>query len=116
MNRFAIAAAVALSLGFVTSGKADAQIVYGYTVPGAGGVYSNRSIYTPGAVQTYNSFYSPFTGTVLGQTYYSNMFGQTYSRGYGYNPYSGLGYNYGLYQPNWFVPPGGYYNYGYRRW
>lgn len=116
MKRFVIAAAVVFSLGFVSSEKADAQIVYGYTVPGGGGIYSNRSIYAPGAVQTYNSFYSPFNGTIVKQSYYSDMFGQTYSRGYAYNPWTGLGYNYRAYQPNWFVPPVGYYNYGFRRW
>ena len=78
MKRFILAAAVAASLGFVSPGKADAQIVYGYTAPGPGGFYTNRSAYAPGAVQTYNSFYSPFNGTVQKQSYYSDAFGQTY--------------------------------------
>jgi len=116
MKRFVIAAAVAVSLGFVSTEKADAQIVYGYRAPAGGGIVTNRAAYVPGAYQTYNSYYSPFTGVVQKQAYYSDMFGQTYTRGYGYNPWTGLGYNYQFYQPNYFTPSFGGYNYGFRRW
>jgi len=116
MKRFGITAAVVLSLGFVSTGKADAQITYGYTAPANGGIVSSQSYYVPGAVKTYNSFYNPYTGAVQNQVYSSNMYGQTYSRGYGYNPWNGAGYNYRLYQPNYFAPVYGGYNYGFRRW
>ena len=116
MKRFIVAAAVVLGLGFTSAQTADAQIVYGYRAPGYGGIYSGGTAYVPGATQGYNSFYSPYTGTVQNQAYYTNMFGQTYTRGYGYNPWTGLGYNYGYYQPNWFAPVYGGYNYGFRRW
>ncbi len=116
MRRLVIAAAVALSLGFLSTGKADAQIVYGYRAPANGGIATGRAAYAPGAYQTYNSYYSPFTGVVQKQMNYSDMYGQNYSRGYGYNPWTGLGYNYNYYQPNYFTPTFGGYNYGFRRW
>jgi len=117
MTRFLGVAAVALALSFVSAGKADAQIVYGYSVPGGGGIMSGRSVVAPGAYQTYNSYYSPFTGVVQKQAYYTDVFGQSYGRSFGYNPWTGTGYNYGYYQPNYLFAPGLGYSYGYaRRW
>lgn len=116
MKRFVIAAAVTITLGFGTAGKADAQIVYGYSVPGGGGIYNNRTVVSPGGYQTYNNFYSPWTGVIQNQTYGSNVFGQSYGRSFGYNPWNGAGYNTGFFQPNYYMPFGGF-NYGfYRRW
>ena len=117
MKRFAIAAVIAVTLGLVSAEKADAQIVYGYSRPVVGGgIVTGRTAYVPGAVQSYNSYYSPFTGVVQSQAQYSDMFGQNYTRGFGYNPWTGLGYNYQFYQPNYFAPALGGYNYGFRRW
>lgn len=117
MKGFVLAAAVTLSVGFVGAGKADAQIVYGYSVPGYGGIYSNRTVLGVGASQSYNSFYSPYTGVFQNQVSGSNWLGQNYGRAYGYNPWTGLGYNYGFYQPNTYIMPYGGYNFGFvRRW
>jgi len=116
VKRFVVAAAAALTLGFASAGKADAQIVYGYSVPGNGGIYSNRTVLGVGATQTYNSFYSPWTGVMQNQMYGSNWLGQSYGRAYGYNPWNGLNYNYGFYQPNFYMPYGGYSWGNVRRW
>ena len=117
MKRFIVAAALAVALGFGNSSKADAQIVYGYSRPVGSGIASTGTVMVPGGYQTYNSFYSPFTGAMANQVYSQNFLGQVYGRTYGYNPYTGLSYNSGFYRPNaWFNPYGGY-NYGYvRRW
>src|SRR5262245_3063858 len=116
MKRFVVAAALAVALGLGFASKADAQIVYGYTVPNAGGVVSAGQIYGPGGFKTYNNYYSPFTGVMAGQVYGTNMWGQSFGRTYGYNPWTGMSYNSGFYQPNYFNPYGTY-NYGFvRRW
>jgi len=112
VKRFLATAAAALFLGLGSAGKADAQIVYGYNnVPGNGGYYSNRTVAGVGATQTYNSFYSPFTGTVRNQVTATNWLGQTYSQSSGYNPWSGVGYNSAFYRPNYYAPPMGGFNY-----
>src|SRR5439155_26580348 len=57
--------------------------------------------------QTFNSYYSPFTGTTYGQSYYTDVFGQAMTRSYGYNPWTGMGYRTGFYQPNYYLYPNG---------
>jgi hypothetical protein len=119
MKRFVVAAALAVALGLGYSGKADAQIVYGYTVPNAGGVVSGGTVLVPGGYQTFNNYYSPFTGVVTRQVYGQDVFGQSFGRSSGYNSFTGMGYRSGFYQPNAFVNPFGGYNYNNvysRRW
>ena len=114
MKRFAIAAALAVALGLGTSGKADAQIVYGYSVPNAGGVSTGGTVMAPGGwgYKTFNNYYSPFTGTMMGQSYYTDVFGQSMTRSYAYNGFTGMGYRTGFYQPNYYAAPFGGYSYG----
>jgi len=101
MKRFVLAASLAIAFGLWSSGKADAQIVYNtYNVPNAGGIVSGGTIMTPGAYKTVNNYYSPFTGVTQRQVYYTDMFGQSYGRSSGYNPWTGMGYRTGFYQPN----------------
>jgi hypothetical protein len=51
------------------------------------------------------------------QVYGRNFLGQAYGRTYAYNPWTGLNYNSGFYQPNyWFNPYGGYSWSTLRRW
>lgn len=117
MKQFVVAATLAVALGFGFAGTADAQIVYGYSLPRGGGIVSGGTVLAPGGYKTFNNYYSPFTGVMTGQSYYTNVFGQAYGRSYGYNPWSGIGYNSGFYQPNYYVNPYGVYNYGFvRRW
>jgi hypothetical protein len=117
MKRFVLASALAVALGFGFAGTADAQIVYGYTMPNAGGIASGRTVIVPGGYRTTNAYYSPFTGVMAGQTYYTDVWGRSFGRTYGYNPWTGIGYNTGYYQPNYYLNPYGGYNYGFvRRW
>jgi hypothetical protein len=117
MKRFVVAAAVAVALGLGTASKADAQIVYSYNVPNAGGVVTGGTVLTPGGYKTFSNYYSPFTGVVQRQVYGSNIFGQSFGRSYGYNPWTGIRYGSGFYQPNYYAYPFGGYNYNfYRRW
>lgn len=120
MKRFLIASAAVLLVAFATATSAQAQIVYGYTAPQGNGIATTRTAVTPFGYQTYNSFYSPFTGLQAQQLYGSNVFGQAYGRSAVYNPFTGLGYNGGFYQPNYYAFPYGGFNYGNyfygRRW
>src|SRR5262245_60635368 len=109
MKRFIVAAALAVAIGFGTSVKADAQIVYGYNRPVGTGVVSGGTTFVPGGFQRFQNYYSPFTGVMTNQTYGQNFLGQAYGSSYGYNPWTGMSYQSGFYQPNyWFNPYGGY--------
>ena len=126
MTRFALAAVAAAALGLGLAGTADAQYVTRYTTitPNGGVVYSGQ-MYNLGTYQAYNNYVSPF-GTVKQQSYYGDVFGNTYGTANAYNPYTGYGYNRGYYNaaPNIYNPYGSYYNYNYhspyygygRRW
>ena len=117
MKRFIVAAALAAVIGLGTASTADAQYVQRYyTITPGGGVAVNTGVYGLGAYQTYNSYYTPFG--VRERTYYTDVFGNSYGQSYGYNAWTGYGYNRGFYQPNPFVNPYGGYNYNFygRRW
>jgi hypothetical protein len=117
MKRFIAAAALAVAIGLGSADKASAQIVYGYTVPNAGGVVQGGTVLVPGGYKTFQSYYSPFTGVMQNQVYGTNVYGQSFGRSSGYNPWTGWGYNSGFYQPNYYVWPNGGYNWGFvRRW
>jgi len=117
MKRFVVAAALAVAVGLGTSGKADAQIVYGYSMPTYNGVVSGGTAYTPFGVQSFQKYYSPYLGS-YGNLYAANMFGQAYARSFNYNPWLNMGYRSMYYQPNYYMWPGAGYTWGgfYRRW
>jgi len=119
MKRFVVAAVAAVSLGLVSAGKADAQIVYSYnTVPTGNGFVSNRTVANPYFGTSTTTFYSPFTGVRQTQMSGYNAFGATYNRSFGSNPWAGMRYNTGSFvQPNllWGGYNYGMYNFG-RRW
>jgi len=117
MKRFIATATVAVALSVGFSNAASAQIVYGYSVPRGAGVMSGGTYLSPGLTQGYNSYYSPYTGMMMNQTYARNFMGQAYGMTSAYNPLTGMSYQGGFYQPNyWFNPTGGY-RYGMvRRW
>ena len=119
MKRFIVAAALAVALGLGTSSKASAQIVYGYSVPNAGGVVNGGTVFVPGGYKTFENFYSPFTGVTMGNVYGTNVFGQSFGKSYTYNPWLNLGYRTGYVRPSPLVNPlGGAATFGsfYRRW
>lgn len=118
MKRFYSTVAIATVLGLCSASTADAQIVYGYTVPRGNGIVTNNVVYGPGVYQQSSNFYSPYSGIMQGQAYGTNIFGQGYNRSYGYNSFTGLGYRTGFYQPSYYVSPFSGYNYRYfgRRW
>lgn len=115
MKRFVVAAVAAVAVGLGTAGTAGAQIVYGYNNTYGGAYNVGRTFVTPGAYQTFNSYYSPFTGNLQRQVLYSDIFGNSYGRALGYSPFTGGGYNYGFYRPNPYLNPFGGYNYGFYR-
>ncbi len=119
MTRLAIAVALAAVLGLGTAGTADAQYVSQYRViTPNGGVVIGNTYSSWGVYQSHRMYVSPF-GFVKQQTYYGDVYGNSYGPSSGYNNYSGYGYNRGFYQTSPFVAPyGGGYNYNFysRRW
>ena len=120
MTRFAIAAAVATALGLGLAGTADAQYVQRYTtITPNGGIATGGTLYNGATYQSFNNYVSPF-GNVRQQSYYGDVFGNTYGMSNGYNVYNGLGYNRGYYNaaPSFYNPYGTSYGYNYygRRW
>jgi hypothetical protein len=142
MKKLLVASVIALIVGFGTTNRAHAQIVYGYTLPTYGGVESVGTVYTPYGAQSFANFYSPFTGFVgqttgnfatplgtrsftnfyspftgvVGQSYTTNIFGAANTALYGSNPLTGYRYGTGFYQPNTYVAHLGGYNYGWQKW
>jgi len=140
MKRFVIAATFAVLFGLGTTSKADAQIVYGYSVPLDGGVQTTRGFSSPYSSVNTTSNFSAFTG--LGQTTttvrspygtreystvysgltgasrtssYSNVLGVANTQTSGYNPFNGYRYGSGFFQPNAFSNPYEGLSYGYAR-
>jgi hypothetical protein len=137
MKRFIAIAAFTLSIAAGTASNADAQIVYGYSVPTGTGVattgtsyspwmttsfnnfyspwlgigQSSGTVYTPWGNQVYNNYYNPYTGARYGQSYSTNFWGTGVGQTYGYNPLIRYGYGAGFVQPNAYVNP--YYGYGF---
>jgi len=117
MKRFAAAAALAAVLSLGLASSASAQIVYGYSVPRGTGVMSGGTYLAPGLSQGYTTFYSPYTGAMMSRTYGQNFLGQAYGMASGYNPWTGLSYQRGFYQPNYWFNPYGAYRYNMvRQW
>jgi hypothetical protein len=111
MKRFAIAAALAVALGFGAASTARAQYIIPYGGPYAavtpnGGIVTGNSIYNLGGYQSYNTYVSPF-GTVRQQSFYSNGY-SSIGFAQGFNPYTGFGYTRSYYSPApglYVVPP-----------
>jgi hypothetical protein len=89
MKKFLITVATTAILGLGTSTKAQAQIVYGYTIPTDGGVERSGLSLTGYGPQSYTNFYSPLTG-YMSQT--SGSMNTLWSRGSYtsiYSPFTG---------------------------
>lgn len=117
MKRFFVTAALAAVIGLGLAGKADAQYVQRYTtITPNGGVVIGNNYSNWGAYQANRTYISPF-GAVNQRSYYGDVFGNRAGQSYGYNSYSGYGYNRGFYQPSPFLYPSSGFGYNYyRRW
>lgn len=115
MTRFLAAALVASALTLAFHAPAAAQIVYGYSVPNAGGIVQGGTYYYPGGYKNFTYYYSPFTGVVSAQVYGQNFLGQSYGRTFGYHPWTGTVFSSGYFTPNYWVSPWAGYSYGYVR-
>jgi hypothetical protein len=115
MKRFALAAVLAVAGALGLSGTADAQFVTGYNTynPYSGVIVSRGMGYYPGATASSTAFYNPFWGYGGQQAAYADIFGNRTVRGFGYNPYTGLNYTYGVYNPGLGVSPLAGYRYGF---
>ncbi len=105
MKRLTLAPALALVLGLGSAGRADAQIIYGYTAPAPGGIVQRGAVVVPGGVKTYQNYFSPFTGTVQQQFQYSDVFGRSFGQTTGFNTITGTGFTTGFVNPGFFPGP-----------
>jgi hypothetical protein len=100
MKRFLIATALAACLAVATSGSAQAQIVYGYSIPTYGGAETGGVIASGLNTTTFTNSYSPFTG-ITGQTLTTGINGTAALQTYGYNPYTGALMSSTYYRPSY---------------
>jgi len=119
MKRFILAAALTVIGVAAFETRADAQVVgYNYRtyVPYTGSVVGGRMNYTPFGAYNTASFYNPVYGYGGQSMGYTDAFGNVYGAMSKYNPYTGLGYTSGYYNPGLY-PYGGYrYGYYWRGW
>lgn len=100
-----------------SAGTAPAQIVYGYTVPNAGGIVQGANYFYPGGYRGFATYYSPWTGAASSAVYDQNFLGQIYGRSFAYHPWTGTAVITGYYVPNYWVAPFAGYNYAFvQRW
>ena len=110
MKAYILAAAVAVAtLGFAD--KASAQVGYnvGYNYRGynpiTGSFINGRMNYTPFGAQNIQVYNNPFYGYGGRSVLYQDPFGNTYGQMAKYNPYTGLGYTSGYYNPSIYGNP-----------
>ncbi|MCX8140446.1 MAG: hypothetical protein N3E46_12265 [Gemmataceae bacterium] len=115
MTRLACSAVLALALTLGSPASSPAQIVYGYTVPNAGGIVQGGTYYYPGGDKNFSYYYSPWTGGISAQVYGQNFLGQAYARSFGFHPWTGTAFSTGYVIPNYWAAPWGGYSYGYVR-
>jgi len=90
MKRFLIATAVAMVFGLASTGKVQAQLSYGYTLPALGGVERHEGVFGNGINAASLSYYSPFTGTMTSSSGTINSLYERGSFSSFYSPFSGM--------------------------
>jgi hypothetical protein len=114
MKAYILAAAVAVAtLGF--AGTADAQVGYNYRTynPYTGSFINGGVVYTPFGAQNVRAFNNPYWGYSGQAATYQDPFGNTYGQMTKYNPFTGIGYTSGYYNPGLYGNPYLGYRYGY---
>jgi hypothetical protein len=98
--------ATVLALGF--AGTASAQY-YGYNYktynPATGSVISGRMTYTPYGAQNNYTYVNPVVGYAGQSARYADVFGNQLGQTVRVNPYTGLGYTSGYYNPGIYANP-----------
>jgi hypothetical protein len=104
MKRFVVTATLAVALGLWSSGRADAQIIYGYSVPTVNGtMMTNGPILMSSGPGMFNTFSPPLRGVMLQPSVNPN-----FGTPFGFNQvnrFSGMGFNNSFFQPNTFGNP-----------
>jgi hypothetical protein len=105
MKRFVVTATLAVALGLGYSGRADAQIIYGYSAPTVSNTMAGGSVLMPVQPGMFNTFSSPLQGVMLQPSINPN-----FGTPYGFNRFTGMGFNgmsfnNGFVQPNMFGNP-----------
>jgi len=89
VKKFIVTTVAAMLIGLGISSKANAQLVYNYSIPTMGGVETSGLSLTPYGPQSYKDFYSPIAG-YMSET--SGSMNTLFSRGsYSsiYSPFTG---------------------------
>ncbi len=105
MKRFVIMAAVAAGLGLGLPGKADAQILFGFSDPRGSGMTpsmtpsmtTGRTFVTPDVINS--RMFSPFPRGAMIQPSF---------RSFGFNQFNGMGFRNNFFTPNQFLQPRGF--------
>jgi hypothetical protein len=114
MKASILTAAVAVAvLGF--AGTASAQVGYNYRTynPYTSSFINGQMVYTPFGAQNTRVFNNPYYGYSGRAATYQDPFGNTYGQVTKYNPFTGLGYTSGYYNPGLYGNPYLGYRYGY---
>ena len=116
MRRFILSTVLAVAAAVGYSGKADAQVVgYNYRTynPYTSSYINGRMVYTPFGAQNFSAFSNPYYGYGGVVNRYQDPFGNTYGQLNKFNPYTGIGYTSGYYNPGLYTNPLLGYRYGY---
>ena len=119
MRNFILAAVLAVAASVGYSGRADAQYVgYNYRTynPYTYSFINGRTMYTPFGVQNYSAFNNPYWGYGGQAMTLQDPYGGLSGRVIKYNPYTGLGYSAGYYNPGLYGNPYLGYSYGVYFW
>lgn len=113
MNRYLLAAVLAVAGALATADTASAQYPYqygynNYYAPFGGAYYGTRNYASPYSGYSALRTVTPYGG-LNQQNYYSDAFGNQAARYSGYNPLTHMGYTRGYTAS----PFGGYYPYSY---
>src|SRR5262245_37534703 len=100
MKPFIVTATLAVALGLGYSGKADAQIIYGFSTPTMNGTMTGGSVLMPSGPGMFNTFSSPFRGVMV-----QPSIGPSFPSPFGFNRFNSFGFNNGFFLPNTFGNP-----------
>ena len=113
MKRFIVAGAIAVALELGGSGRAEAQIVYGFSAPNGSGMMSGGGTFMSGGFNNRTMMFSP---SMFSPSSRSVMTEPTFGRSFGANRFNefnrsnGMSFRNDFFQPNTFMQPNAFGN------
>ncbi len=114
MKRYIVAAAVAAALGLGDASRADAQIVYGHSVPNGSGMMTGSSFFVPGGFNNRNMF-SPSLRDVTIEPTFGTFGANRFNEFNRFSQFDRMGFRNNFFQlkafqPSFFGTPSGGFN------